>query len=220
MAAVAVAAIAAAVILLIAGPGGHSAHPTAQPLRSASPAAALDPRRDVVVAAEYLGISRAQLRSEMLAGNTLASIADASKGKSANGLIEALLESRSAAIKRALARGRISKQAAAVRVGRLRRRARALVYRPASGGLINLSVVAAYLGLAPARILAQERSPRSLANLAAATPGRSAGGLIGALLSARRAQLSAAVAAGTLTGARERALLAVLRLRISTAVNR
>jgi hypothetical protein len=44
--------------------------------------------------AAYLGVSRARLHSELQSGHTLAQIADATSGRSATGLIDALLSTR------------------------------------------------------------------------------------------------------------------------------
>jgi hypothetical protein len=60
--------------------------------------------RDLATAATYLGISPAQLSSELSPAKTLAQIADATPGKSAAGLTEALIAARKARLASATAR--------------------------------------------------------------------------------------------------------------------
>ena len=60
--------------------------------------------RDLATAATYLGISPAQLSSELGSAKTLAQIADATPGKSAAGLTEALIAARRARLAAATAK--------------------------------------------------------------------------------------------------------------------
>jgi hypothetical protein len=73
--------------------------------------------------------------------------------------------------------------------------ARAHLARPAHavarrGGGRDLSTAAGYLGISTAQLAAKLSSGQSLAEIAAATPGRSAAGLIESLVSAKRAALA------------------------------
>ena len=54
----------------------------------------------MAVAANYLDESGAQLRQKLRSGRSLAEIANATSGKSSAGLIDALVQSRAAAIAR------------------------------------------------------------------------------------------------------------------------
>ena len=90
--------------------------------------------------------------------------------------------------------------------------------QPALNGDVKVAV--AYLGVAPAKLLAELRSGRTLAQVADATPGRSAAGLVDRIVATRRAALAAAVKAGGLPPAQESAALASLRGRVSTRVAR
>ena len=151
--------------------------------------------RDLPTAASYLGLSQAQLEAELRSGRSLAQIAEASPGKSVSGLIDVLVAGR---------RERLSKLATTVP-----QRVRAEVDRrggaPRGGvsrGLAQRSLgaaAAAYLGISVHQLRAQLRTGRTLAQIAAATPGRSPAGLIGALVAAKRARIAARVAAGRLT---------------------
>ncbi len=60
-------------------------------------------RVDVAAAARYLGVSRAALRGELAGARTLAQIANATAGKSASGLIDALVTAKRAKLEHRLA---------------------------------------------------------------------------------------------------------------------
>jgi ribosomal protein S20 len=59
-------------------------------------------------ATAYLGISDSELRSQLASGKTLAQIAGSTSGKSAAGLIDALVAAQKKELDRAVASGRIS----------------------------------------------------------------------------------------------------------------
>jgi hypothetical protein len=82
-----------------------------------------------------------------------------------------------------------------------------------------VSEAAAYLGTTPEQLMAALRSGRTLAQVADATNGKSAGGLVAALVHGAHAKLDAGVAAGHLTAAQEKRLLATLSQRLTAAVN-
>ncbi len=67
---------------------------------------------DLGVAATYLGIGEADLRTKLQAGETLASIANATPGKSRDGLVQALVADHTAKIDAAQAAGRITAEQA------------------------------------------------------------------------------------------------------------
>jgi hypothetical protein len=98
---------------------------------------------------------------------------------------------------------------------------RASAHTRAHGGAPSrprvLALAASDLGLPRARVRSELRSGRTLAQLADATPGRSAGGLLDALIAAREQQLSAGAAAATSPATRP-ARLARLRARLSADV--
>jgi hypothetical protein len=81
------------------------------------------------VAAGYLGVSPAQLLSELQAGRTLAGIANATHGKSASGLISSLVAARRETIAAALGARRLPAARARTIEARLLRRFTAIVNR-------------------------------------------------------------------------------------------
>jgi hypothetical protein len=81
------------------------------------------------------------------------------------------------------------------------------------------AAAAAYLGVPRAQLRAELRAGRTLAAVAQATRGKSASGLIAAIVSGARLRLDASVAAGRLTAAREKLLLAMLERRVAAQVS-
>jgi hypothetical protein len=82
----------------------------------------------------YLGLTSARLRGELRSGMTLGQIADATKGRSQAGLIQALVGARMQALSAALAAGTLSASQEQARAARLDRLVTALVQRkPARG---------------------------------------------------------------------------------------
>jgi hypothetical protein len=176
-------------------------------------------RRQVTVAARYLGIPTPKLRRELLSGRSLAEVAEAT-GHSAESLVQALLAER-------MARLKDSQTLTPAQQQRLladeRRRLERTVSR--RGPLVvisagNLHTAAGYLGLSTTAVRGQLRRGLTLAHLASATPGRSSAGLVAALLAARQADLRSEAAAGIITDAQEARRLASLRTRITSIVNR
>jgi hypothetical protein len=82
----------------------------------------------------------------------------------------------------------------------------------------SLDVVATYLGLTDDELRTELRSGKTLAQIATAH-GKTAEGLVQALLDAKKKTLDAAVSAGRLTQADEDSLLAGLKQRITDFVN-
>jgi hypothetical protein len=156
------------------------------------------------IAARYLGSSPAQLQSELGSGKTLAEIADATSGKSAAGLIEALVKAKQARLAAASAKlpERVAREV------------------NATGGRGRGSVAAHYLGLSAPQLRSELSSGKSLAQIADATAGKSAAGLIEAIVSKRKARLAAQVNAGALTRSQENARLAAVTGKVTARVNR
>jgi hypothetical protein len=153
------------------------------------------PRTTLAAASAYLGVSEAQLRGDLSSGKSLAQVAAATPGRSAAGLIEAIVGAR---------RARLEQQLASLH-------ARVTAEVQQAGGRARAgmgSVASAYLGLPAAQLQARRRAGQTLAQIADSIPGHSGAGLVAALVAARREALSARVAAGLLTPAREQARLA------------
>lgn len=81
-----------------------------------------------------------------------------------------------------------------------------------------LRVTATYLGMSP-WALKHELAGSSLANIANATPGKSASGLVDALAAALKTRLDAWVAAGKLSSTREATILTNATTKITAIVN-
>jgi hypothetical protein len=160
----------------------------------------------LAAAAGYLGSSPAQLRSELGSGKSLAQIADATSGKSSQGLIQALETA--------------DRQKLATAAASLQARITAKVDRPGGDGGAAVRAAGGYLGLSAAQLRTEVRSGKTLAEIAKATAGKSEAGLIEALLAVRKARLAKAVQAGAITQAQASARLPKLATRIAARVNR
>ncbi len=219
MIALAIAAIAAGVIVAVAssGGGGH-ARGSAAHANAKGEAALAGGRTEAQAAAAYLGLTKAQLHKQLQSGHTLAQIADTTGGKSATGLVEALLSTRAAQLSAAVRANKLSSASERRRLARLRRRLEAELER--TPGYTGLPAAARYLGVSTAQLRADLRAGRSLAQIAAATPGKSAAGLIDTRVSAREANLEAALASGKISRATESRLASSLRQRITSEVER
>jgi hypothetical protein len=220
--AVALVLIAAVVAIAASGGGGHTATNASS---SSGATAASKPVGEVALAATYLGLSRSRLRSELRAGRTLAQIADSTSGKSAAGLIDALVSAKTARLTAAAASSQLTPAQRTARLTRLRAKVIAAVNRtrtagagPRGGG--DLAAAATYLGVGRAELDRELSSGRTLAQVAAPRPGKSTAGLIEALVADRRARLAAQLAAGRINATLERAALATLQQRVTVAVNR
>jgi hypothetical protein len=223
VAAVLAAVIAGATVAVIAATdGGSSKGRAGRNGQAAQPA----PSGDLKVAVAYLGLPAAKLLEELRSGRTLAQVADSTPGRSATGLIDQIVATRRAALATAVKAGGLTaaKERAALaslhsRVGTRVRRAGS--YPGAVGRLPvrTLAAAAAYLGVSPARLRRELRAGRTLAQVAKATPGKSAAAMIAALVADTKARLSASVAAGGMTAAREKLLLANIEQRVAAEVN-
>ena len=190
------------------------------------PAKPVAHRGIVAVAAQYVGLERRALARELRSGKSLAQVATA-RGKSVDGLKQALLTALKTRLDARVAAGRLPADRAQRLLARAPQRIDRLVNRTWSRGAARargrgmgvLGAAAAYIGV-DRRVLAQElRSGTSLAQVATAR-GKSVDGLKQALLAALEAKLDAAVAAGRITQARAERLLARAPALIDRLVNR
>jgi hypothetical protein len=215
-------ALAGGAVAAVTAVGAGSAH--ARHARHARLGARAVGGRDLAAAAAYLGVPVDQLIADLHAGKSLSQIADATPGKSSSGLIAALVSARRERLSALGARvtQRVSAEVnrsgpGSVREGRHRGGASAFGSGPPS----RLgAAAAAYLGVSPAQLQSELRSGRTLAEIANATHGRSANGLINALVSAKREALSAVLGRRRLTAARAGSIEARLLRRFSAIVNR
>jgi hypothetical protein len=146
-------------------------------------------RSTLATAAGYLGVSQQQLRSELSSGKSLAQIANATSGRSSAGLIAALETTK----KQQLAAAAASLPTSVTRE----------VDRPHGPRTLGktLLTAASYLGIDAKQLRVDEHSGKTLAQIADASSGRSAAGLIAALVATKHAAIAAAVNSGTITKA-------------------
>jgi hypothetical protein len=186
---------------------------TGTPARPHRPQAARRSHHGVLAAASsYLGLSRAQLLSDLGSGKTLGEIAAATPGKSESGLVAALV---------AAARSRLHASEA-----QLPARIDALVHGNARSphpharrGLLRGAVLG-YLATDRGTLAAELRSGKTLEQIADATPGKSAAGLREAVLAALKKRLDAEVGAGRVAKSGEARRLARLEARVEQLLSR
>ena len=211
IAAAAVLAGATAAVVIAAQPStsGHARHGHHHRLGTLATAAA------------YLGLSEAQLRSELQAGKSLGEIANATPGKSQAGLertLEAADRQRLAAVSAKLT------TIVAAEVSQVggphgglgsdaRRDGRA-------AGKRGLATAAQYLGVSTLQLRHDLRSGMTLAQVANTTSGKSEAGLVEALVTAAKAALAARVQSDKLTQAKANEILPRLTSRVTAEVRR
>ena len=209
--------LAAALAAVLAGSAIAEAQRPAKPQRPAGPLA---------VAAQYLQLTPRALRAELHGGTSLAQVAT-TRGKSVEGLKQALLGALKARLDAHVAAGKLSAERAQQRLARAPAHVDRLVNRVwkpkaarphrAAKGVVGAA--AAYLGLTRQQLAAEWRAGKSLAQIAAER-GKSVAGLKQALLDAIKVRLDAAVAAGRITAAHAERLLARAPARIERLVTR
>lgn len=135
-------------------------------------------------AATYIGITAAELRTELGTDKSLADVAVA-HGKTRDGLIQALVAASQTSITTLVDQKGIG----ALKVGR------------GDKGVIGdqFSVAATYLGTTVDDLRTKMQAGQTLAQIAAATSGKSRDGLVAALTADAQAKIAAAQAAGTIT---------------------
>lgn len=134
-------------------------------------------------AATYIGITTDQLRTELGTDKSLADVAVA-HGKTRDGLIQALVTASQSSITTLVDQKGIGAQRG-----------------PGDRGVIGdqLSVAATYLGTTTDDLRTKMQAGQTLAQIAAATSGRSRDGLVAALTTDAKAKIAAAQTAGTIT---------------------
>jgi hypothetical protein len=183
--------IGVALIAVVAGATAAAvmaAQPAATHARRHSSHSRHSDRTDLLaVASGYLGTTPAVLRSELQSGKSLAEIADATSGRSAQGLIQTL----EAAAKEKLhaAAARLSARIVAKVDG-----------HPGDDPAVHAAT--SYLGLTVTQLRVDVRSGKTLAQVAGSTSGKSEAGLIEAIVAARKAALATEAKTGRISQAR------------------
>jgi hypothetical protein len=165
-------ALAVAALALLAGGTAAALGASSGHARKVVPARRAGHPSLLSVAAGYLGTSPTLLRAQLQSGKSLAQVADASPGHSASGLTVALIAARSMHLSQRIT-------ALVERTGAAKPSSRT------PGRSSARAAAASYLGLSRERLRSQLHAGRSLAEIAAATPGRSAAGLVDAIVATR-----------------------------------
>jgi hypothetical protein len=188
---------------------------------------------DLADAASYLGITQTTLETALQSGKTLAQVADATSGKSAAGLIEALVAAEKSELAAAVKAGELTQAQADQLAVNLKAHETAEVngtfrgHGPGGPGGRHgghghgdgLAAAATYLGVTQSALMTQLQSGKTLAQIAEATSGKSTAGLVVALVAAEKSELAAAVKAGELTQAQADQIATGLQARVTALVN-
>lgn len=180
----------------------------------------------VAAASSYLQVDRATIVAGLKAGQSLAQIATA-HGKTADGLVTALLAPAKLRLDAAVAAGKLTQARETTMLSRLQTAVTNLVNRTAKAHAERrmhvrpaaiLRPALTYLGLDLKAVVAQLRNGKTLADVAVAQ-GKTAAGLVDAIVGAVKTKLDARVAAGKLTAAQESSFLAALQTNVAAFVN-
>jgi hypothetical protein len=182
---------------------------------------------DLSVAATYLGLSDTELQTRLRSGETMAEIANATDGRSASGLIDALVAAAQKHIAADVSSGRLTQAQADQLLAGLRQHVTDRVNstgppggpRADGGPHDGLAAAASYLGLSQADLRAALQSGKTLGQIAEATSGKSKAGLVAALVAQEKTELAQAVQDGHLTRAQADATAASLEERITRLVD-
>jgi hypothetical protein len=155
------------------------------------------PSDDLAAAASYLGTTTASLMTQLQSGKSLAQIAGATSGKSVAGLVSALVAAEKTELAAAVTAGKLTQSQADTIASTLQQRFTDFVngvhpaggppgggpgHGPDHGQGPGLDAAASYLGISQTSLFTQLKSGKTLAQIANATSGKSAAGLIAALV--------------------------------------
>lgn len=188
---------------------------------------------DLAAAASYLGISASDLVTQLQSGKTLAEVANATAGKSASGLVDALVAQEQTELAQAVKDGHLTQAQADQIQQNLKQRVSDRVngtgfpgpghgpwgFGHHGGPGDDLATAATYLGLSQSDLVTQLRSGKTLGQLADATTGKSKAGLIQALVAQEQAELAQAVQDGRLTQAQADQISPTIQSRVTDLVS-
>lgn len=148
---------------------------------------------DLQAAATYLGTTTDSLLTQLRAGKTLAQIASGTSGKSTAGMIAALVASEKTELADAVKANRLTQSQADAIAANLQQRFTDVVngVRPdhGPGGFDGphafggpFAAATTYIGISESALVTQLQAGKTLAQIANATSGKSAAGLIAALV--------------------------------------
>lgn len=161
----------------------------------------------LATAATYIGITEAELRTELQTGKTLAEVAVA-HGKTRDGLIAALSAEATKQITTAVDQPGTMFTDRGARVGP----------GGARGVMNGIAAAAAYIGTSEADLRTKLQAGQTLAQIATAA-GKTRDGLIAAMIADGNAKIDAAVAAGTITAAQATEKKAALTAHVALEVD-
>jgi polyhydroxyalkanoate synthesis regulator phasin len=175
--------------------------------------------------ASYLGLTQAELRTQLESGKTLAQIA-AAQGKSVTGLEDVMYADAKTHLDQAVADGKLTAAQEQTMLANLKSHLDDIVNHTGPplgahgpGGPPFGAAVASYLGLTQAELRTQLEGGKTLAQIAAAQ-GKSVPGLKAAILAEAKSHLDQAVADGKLTADQAKTMLAELTSHLDDLVNR
>jgi hypothetical protein len=192
------------------------------------------PHARLSVAAEAIGIPTAELKAQLLAGKTIAQVAEA-KGVDVQKVIDALVADATTMLNNAVDNGRITREQADARIAELPEHMTNFVNRtppadgeghgpkgpgrPGPGIKASAEAVAKALGMTPEELKAGHEAGKSIATMAT-EKGIDVQTVIDALVADARAHLAQAVTDGKLTQAQADERSADLEEHITAFVNR
>ena len=221
--AVAAASLAGAGAAVAESSHAHSAT-LSHGLRAGGPAGMHD---DLAVAATYLGLTESELRTKLRSGTTMAEVANATDGKSADGLVDALVAAAQKNIAADVSSGRLTQTQADQILSGLKQHITARVDssgppggpRGLGGPHGGLDAAATYLGLSESALQTELQSGKTLGEIADATAGKSKAGLVEALVTDEKSHLAQAVKDGRLTQSQADSMAANIETRVTDLVN-
>jgi len=178
----------------------------------------------VTAAATYIGVDRTAIETDLKAGKSLAAIATA-HGKTVDGLVAALIAPAKLKLDAAVAAGRLTAVREAILLTNLQTAVTKLVNATPKAHTKHVRVpvrsilqpALAYLGLDFRSLATQLRTGKTLAQIAVAQ-GKTAVGLVDAIVASVKTKLDARVAAGRLSAADEATFLTQLQTNVTTLV--
>ena len=189
------------------------------------------PHARLSVAAEAIGITTAELRDALVAGSSIASVAEG-KGVAPQTVIDALVADATGVLNEAVENGRITREQADARIATLPERMTEHVNRVRAegdgerrhhpgmkGAKPNLDAAATALGITPEELRTELHAGKSLATIAGEKDVE-VGAVVSALVADAKARLAQAVTDGKLTQAEADERSANLEARITDLVNR
>lgn len=182
---------------------------------------------DLSVAATYLGVTESELQTKLRSGKTMAEVANATDGKSADGLVDALVGAAKKNIAADVSSGRLTQSQADGILSGLKQHITARVNSTGPPGGPHgrggphggLDAATTYLGLSESALRTQLQSGKTLGEIADATAGKSKAGLIAALVADEKSHLAQAVKDGHLTQSQADDIAANIDTRVTDLVN-